>query len=57
MQFNLAGNIAQMNTFNTNTSITLNREENDLNINDSYLEIELITSDNDRCVFGNDGTY
>ena len=34
-------NLATMNTVNTNINIILNREENHLNLRDSYLEIEL----------------
>ena len=43
-----------MNTVNTNINIILNREENHLNIHDSYLEIEFLVSDNDGGVFAND---
>ena len=39
-------NIATMNTVNSNFNIILNREENRLNIHDSYLEIEFVVSDN-----------
>ena len=46
-------NLATMNTVNTNISIILNREENHLNIRDSYLEIEFVVSDNDSGVFAN----
>ena len=46
-------NLATMNTFNTNISIVLNREENLLNLRDSYLEIEFIVSDNAGGVFRN----
>ena len=35
-----------MNTVNTNNNILLNREENHLNIHDSYLEIEFVVSEN-----------
>ena len=35
-----------MNTVNTNINIIPNREENHLNIRDSYLEIEFVVSDN-----------
>ena len=35
-----------MNTINTNMNIHLNREENHLNIPDSYLEIELYSTTN-----------
>ena len=37
-------NIATMNTVNTNINIILNREENHLNLRDSYLEIEFVVS-------------
>ena len=46
-------NLAAMNTFNTNINIILNREENYLNIHDSYLEIEFVVSDNAGGVFAN----
>ena len=46
-------NLATMNTVNTNINIILNREENHLNIHDSYLEIEFIVSDNAGGVFAN----
>ena len=46
-------NLASMNTVNTNINITLNREENDLNIHASYLEIEFVVSDNAGGVFAN----
>ena len=42
-----------MNTVNTNINIILNREENHLNIHDSYLEIEFLVSDNAGGVFRN----
>ena len=42
-----------MNTVNTNINIILNREENHLNIHDSYLEIEFVVSDNAGGVFAN----
>ena len=32
-------NLATMNTVNTNINIKLNKEENHLNLHDSYLEI------------------
>ena len=35
-------NLAIMNTINTKINIILNREENHLNIHDSYLEIEFL---------------
>ena len=41
-----------MNTVNTNINIILNREENQLNLHDSYLEIEFVVSDNAGGVFG-----
>ena len=37
--------LATMNTVNTNINIIPNREENHLNLRDSYLEIEFIVSD------------
>ena len=48
-----AKNLATMNTVNTNINIKLNREENHLNIRDSYLEIEIVVSDNAGGVFAN----
>ena len=47
-------NLATMNTVNTNINITLNREENHLNLRDSYLEIEFFVSDDAGGVFAND---
>ena len=47
-------NLATMNTVNTNININLNREENLLNIHDSYLEIEFVVSNNAGGVFAND---
>ena len=47
-------NIATMNTVNTNINIILKREENHLNIHDSYLEIEFVVSDDAGGVFAND---
>ena len=47
-------NLATMNTINTNINIILNREENHLNLRDSYLEIEFIVSDDAVGVFAND---
>ena len=41
-----------MNTVNTTISIILKREENFLNMHDSYLEIEFIVSDNTGGIFG-----
>ena len=38
-------NLATMNTVNTNIKIILNREENQLNLHDSYLEIEFVVLD------------
>ena len=46
-------NLATMNTINTNINIILNREENHLNIHDSYLEIEFVVSDDAGGVFAN----
>ena len=43
-----------MNTINTNINILLNREENHLNLHDSYLEIEFVVSDDAGGVFGNE---
>ena len=43
-----------MNTINTNINIILNREENHLNLRDSYLEIEIVVSDNAGGLFAND---
>ena len=51
---NKPNNPAMMNTVNTNIIIILNREENHLNIHDSYLEIEFVVSDNAGGVFAND---
>ena len=47
-------NLATMNTVNTIISIILNREENHLNLLDSYLEIEFFVSDDAGGVFAND---
>ena len=47
-------NLATMNTVNTNNNIILNREENHLNLRDSYLEIEFVVSDDAGGVFAND---
>ena len=47
-------NLATMNTVNTNIKIILNREQNYLNIHDSYLEIEFVVSDDAGGVFAND---
>ena len=46
-------NLATMNTTNTNINIILNREENQLNLRDSYLEIEFVVSDDAGGVFAN----
>ena len=46
-------NLATMNAINTNINIILNREENHLNLRDSYLEIEFVVSDNAGVVFAN----
>ena len=47
-------NLATVNTMNTNINIILNREENHLNLRDSYLEIEFVVSDDAGGVFAND---
>ena len=47
-------NLATMNTVNININIILNREENHLNLRDSYLEIEFDVSDDAGGVFSND---
>ena len=47
-------NLATVNTVNTNINIILNREENHLNLRDSYLEIDFAVSDDAACVFAND---
>ena len=47
-------NRATMNTVNTNINILLNREENHLNLRDSYLKIEFVVSDDAGGVFAND---
>ena len=47
-------NLATMNTINTNINIILNREENHLNLRDSYLEIEFVVSNDAGGVFAND---
>ena len=47
-------NLATMNANNTNINIRLNREENHLNLHDSYLEIEFVVSDDAGGVFAND---
>ena len=43
-----------MNTVNTNINIILNREENHLNLRDSYLELEFVVLDDAGGVFAND---
>ena len=47
-------NLTTLNTVNTNNNIILNREENHLNLRDSYLEIEFVVSDDACGVFAND---
>ena len=47
-------NLATMNTSNTSINIILNREENYLNLRDSYLEIEFVVSDDAVGVFANE---
>ena len=47
-------NLAAMNTINTNINIILKREDNYLNLHDSYLEIEFVVSDDAAGVFAND---
>ena len=47
-------NLATMNTVNSYVNIILNREENHLNIHDSYLEIEFVVSDDTGGVLAND---
>ena len=42
-----------MNTVNTNINIILNREENHLNLRESYLEIEFVALDDAGGVFAN----
>ena len=46
-------NLTTMNTINTNLDIILNREENHLNLHDSYLEIKFVVSDDAGGVFAN----
>ena len=46
--------LATMNTVYTDINIILNREENHLNLRDSYLEIEFVVSDDAGAVFAND---
>ena len=50
----IPNNLATMNTVNTNINIILNREENHLNLRDSYLEIEFVVSNDAGGVFAND---
>ena len=47
-------NLATMNTVKTNINTILNREENHLNLRDSYLEIEFVVSDDAGGAFAND---
>ena len=47
-------NLATMNTVNTDIIIIINREENHLNMQDSYLEIEFFVSINAGGVFAID---
>ena len=47
-------NLATMNTVNTDINTILNREENHLDLRDSYLEIEFVVSDDAGGVFAND---
>ena len=49
-----SNNLATINTIKTNINIILNREENYLNLHDSYLEIEFVVSDDAGGVFAND---
>ena len=49
-----SNDLATMNTINTNINIILKREENHLNLHDSYLEIEFVVSDDAGGVFAND---
>ena len=46
-------NLTTVNTVNTNINIILNREENHLNLRDSYLEIEFIVLDGAGGIFAN----
>ena len=46
-------NLATMNTVNTNINIIFNREENHLNLRDSYLEIEFVVLDDAGGVYAN----
>ena len=47
-------NLSTMNTVNNNINIIINREENQINLRDSYLEIEFVVSDDAGGVFAND---
>ena len=47
-------NLSTTNTVNTNINIILNREESQLNLRGSYLEIEFVVSDDAVGVFAND---
>ena len=47
-------NLATINAINTNINIILNREENHLNLHDSYLEIEFVVSDDAGGLYAND---
>ena len=49
-------NLATLNTVKININIILNREENHLNLHDSYLEIEFVVSDDAGDVFANDAS-
>ena len=46
-------NLATLNAINTIINIILNREENHLNLHESYLEIEFVVSDHSGGVFAN----
>ena len=46
-------NLSTMNMVNTNINIILNREENHLNLDDSYLETEFVVSDDSGGVLAN----
>ena len=46
--------LATMNTVKTIINVILNREENHLNLRDSYLEIEFVVPDDAGGVFAND---
>ena len=50
---NKPNTLATLNTVNTNINIILKREENNLNIHDSYLEIEFVVTDNSGGAFAN----